>query len=59
MDNDLIYQMQIQNWAYEVAKKLPEEDNKNFRESIVIDSSRTMKRQTDPFYKTHRFKRRV
>lgn len=59
MNEDLFYQMQLKNWASEVAKRLPEEENKNYRESTVIDSSRTIKRQTDPFYKTHKFKRKV
>ena len=58
MNDDAFYDMQLRNWAAEVAREESCKDVKPYRESTVIDSSRTIKRQSDPFYKTHVFVRK-
>ena len=51
-------QVQMQNWASEMAMKKGKREREISRESKCIDSNRTIERQKDIFYSNHKFKRK-
>ena len=58
INKDIQEQVQIQNWASEVAMEKGKRERTISRESKCIDSSKTIERQKDIFYSNHKFERK-